>query len=86
MDDGIGNLRLVSINEQGKYVKLKNIGTIDYVTGRLQISSLLITQMLDSASLKMYAKTTLKDITSTKNVILTINEEDIAVSVEQIRE
>jgi hypothetical protein len=86
MDDGVGNLRLVSINEQGKYVKLKNIGTIDYATGRLQISSLLITQMLDSASLKMYAKTTLKDITSTKNVILTINEEDIAVSVEQIRE
>lgn len=86
MDDGIGNLRLVSINEQGKYVKLRNIGTVDYATGRLQISSLLIARMLDSASLKIYAQTTLKDITSTKNVILTINEEDISVSVEQIRE
>lgn len=86
MDDGLGSLRLVAINEQGKYVKLRNIGTIDYETGRLQISSLLISRMLDSASLKIYAKTTLKDITSTKNVILTINEEDINVRVEQIRE
>lgn len=86
MDDGIGNLRLVSINDLGKYVKLRNIGTIDYTTGRLQISSLLISRMLDSSSLKIYAKTSLKDITSTKNVILTINEEDINVTVEQIRE
>jgi len=86
MDDGLGILRLVSISDQGNYVKLKNIGTVDYDTGRLQISSLLISKMLDNPSLKIYAKTNLKDITSTKNVILTINEEDINVNVEQIRE
>jgi hypothetical protein len=42
--------------------------------------------MLSNAVLKLYAKTLLKDITSTKNVILTVNEEDISIRVDQIRE
>lgn len=86
MDDGLGNLRLVTVNDQGAYVKLKNVGSVDYETGKVQIFSLMIARMLDSSVLKIYARTSLRDISSSKNVILTINEDDINIQVEQIRE
>ena len=86
MDDGLGGIRMVTLNDQGQYARLRNVGTIDYATGKIQIFSLNITRMLSSNVLKIYARTVLKDITSSKNVILTINEEDINVTVEQIRE
>ncbi len=86
VDDGLGALRLVTTNEYGQFIKLKNVGTVDYSTGKVQILSLNVTRLLDSSYLKLFAKTSLKDISSSKNVILTINEEDVVVTVEQIRE
>ena len=86
MDDGLGALRMVTINDQGAYARLRAVGTVDYETGKVQIFSLNITRMLSSNVLKLYARTVLKDINSSKNVILTINEEDLNVIVEQIRE
>lgn len=86
MDDGVGNIRLVTQNEQSQYVKLQNVGSVDYETGKVQLFSLNVTRLIDTSYLKLYARTFLKDVSSNKNVILTINEEDITVRVEQIRE
>jgi hypothetical protein len=85
VDDGLGIIRLVT-NDNGTFVKLRDLGTIDYQTGNFQVTNLNITRLVDSSFLKIYAKTLLRDINSSKNVILTINEDDILINVEQIRE
>ena len=45
-----------------------------------------ITLIYTGTSLKIYAKPRTLDITSTQNVILNILENDVDVSIEQIRE
>jgi hypothetical protein len=85
VDDGLGIIRLVT-SDNNVFVKLRDVGAIDYTTGNFQVTSLNISRLVDTSVLKIYARTLLKDIRSDKNVILTINEDDIVVNVEQIRE
>lgn len=83
-DDGLGNLRLVA--PKGVVTgTIKTIGTVDYDTGLVQITGLKVDRLL-STYIKIYARSRSKDISSTKNTILTINQADINVTVSQIRE
>lgn len=83
-DDGAGLMRIVSPSGS-THRKIKDIGDIDYDTGIVNISSLKIDSFTGS-HLKFFATPASKDIFSTKNTILNINETDISVSIEQIRE
>lgn len=85
-DDGQGIIWAVSLNDNQDFVKTKSIGTVDYETGVLQLNNITISRIPNSNVIKIYAKTKFKDISATKNSILTINEEDISVQIEQVSE
>jgi hypothetical protein len=83
-DDGDGIMRIV--NSQGtQHRTITNIGTVDYGTGIVNINNFNITNYVGT-SLKIYAKPRTLDITSSQNVILNILENDVDVTIEQIRE
>jgi hypothetical protein len=83
-DDGDGIMRIV--NSQGtQHRTITNIGTVDYSTGIVNITNFNITNFVGT-SLKIYAKPRTLDITSSQNVILNILENDVDVTIEQIRE
>lgn len=83
-DDGDGTMRIVNVSGKNNRTIL-NIGTVDYDTGIIRINNFNITNYTGT-SLKIYAKPRALDITSTQNVILNILENDVDVTIEQIRE
>jgi len=83
-DDGDGIMRIVNTSGTNNRTIL-SVGTVDYDTGVIRINNFNITNYTGT-SLKIYAKPRTLDITSTQNVILNILENDVDVSIEQIRE
>jgi hypothetical protein len=83
-DDGDGSVRIVNTSGKNHSTILK-IGTVDYDTGIIKINNFNITNYTGT-SLKVYAKPRNLDITSSQNVILNILENDVDVTIEQIRE
>ena len=83
-DDGDGIMRIVNTAGTNNRTIL-DIGTVDYDTGIIRINNFNITNYTGT-SLKIYAKPRTLDITSTQNVILNILENDVDVTIEQIRE
>jgi hypothetical protein len=83
-DDGDGIMRIVNTSGTNNRTIL-DIGTVDYDTGIIRINNFNITNYTGT-SLKIYAKPRTLDITSIQNVILNILENDVDVSIEQIRE
>ena len=83
-DDGDGAMRIVNTSGTNNRTILQ-IGTVDYNTGIIRINNFNITNYTGT-SLKIYAKPRTLDITSSQNVILNILENDVDVSIEQIRE
>jgi hypothetical protein len=74
------------VNAQGtQHRTIIEIGSVDYNAGIIRISNFNITNYTGT-SLKIYAKPRTLDITSTQNVILNILENDVDVTIEQIRE
>ena len=83
-DDGQGNIRIVG-TQGSTHRELQQTGTIDYETGRVTISNLVV-DSFEGKTMKFYIAPRSKDIFSTKNAILNISEADITITVEQIRE
>jgi len=80
-DDGAGVLNLVSTyNNQ----IVTNVGTIDYTKGLLQFSNLKLDSYF-GPSIKLYATSKDKDVSTINNVILNIIQEDISLTVEAVR-
>lgn len=79
-DDALGNLIVYTYTTGGtKYIVNSNIGSINYSTGRVIVTNLKTSSYVNHISLKM---TTLnKDIIASKNMILTIDPEDISINV-----
>ena len=78
-DDGLGNIRLVRVTSNSHAEKSK-IGTIDYATGTIVISKLNV-QSYTGRGIKLYIKPVSLDYQTTLKNILTINYEDIFVTM-----
>jgi hypothetical protein len=78
-DDGAGVLNIVST--RGNIIK--NIGTVNYDTGLVQLSSFNISAY-DGAGIKVKAEPRNKDISVVNNVIINIVEDDIALTVQGV--
>jgi hypothetical protein len=82
-DDGDGIVRIMtSVN--GEHSLVKDIGTVDYASGFVQLNSLYVNGLI-GGNIRIYARTADADITSSRNVILSIRGEDINVQVERVR-
>jgi hypothetical protein len=78
-DDGNGKIVLSGVSDNNTYTIIKDIGTIDYGLGVLTITDFSVSSYAPSG-IKIYARPASNDIYSTKNVILTINVEDINIT------
>jgi hypothetical protein len=84
-DDRNGNLGIYTATGVDKNTLLINVGTVNYETGEVIITNLTIDSLTEGDHLHLYANPLEKDITSTKNYILTIPDDDIMVDVQAIK-
>ena len=85
IDDGIGNLIIVRLNNASKYVLVRGAaGTVNYDTGKIDISSISIPSF-QGTTMKLFARTTSKDIKTKKASILQLNTEDSTFNITQER-
>jgi hypothetical protein len=83
-DDGVGKLRIVKTIADFHYV-IKNIGSVNYDTGEILLNDLNVAAY-DGNSLKIYVKPRDKDIIGSKNEVMTVESDEINVTIEAIRE
>jgi hypothetical protein len=83
-DDGKGILRTI-ILDGNDHIVVNEVGTVDYLTGKLQIKNLRITSII-GPRIKIYARTKSRDISSLLQTILTIRDEDVRINVISERE
>lgn len=84
-DDRNGNLGIYTATGVDKNTLLINVGTVNYDVGEIVITNLLIDQLTEGTHVHLYVNPLEKDITSTKNYILSIPDEDIMVDVQAIK-
>lgn len=82
-DDGIGNIRIVRVTSVN-HVEVEKVGAIDYSTGDVVISNLLV-ESYTGSGIKLYAKTVSRDYKTTLKNILTIKPEDISVRMAPVK-
>jgi len=78
-DNGSGTLQVVRSVGNREIVINKNIGTVDYKTGRVRINK-LITQGYNGSGVKFYAVPKSRDFSIPKNTLLSIRNEDLRVT------
>lgn len=82
-DDGLGYIDVINNSSAGNQYLAKNIGTINYATGDVKISKLVVSSLKGSA-IKMYASCDDKDISVPLGRIFKIRDEDITIRVTNI--
>ena len=83
VDDTNGNLYIAKL-VAGIAEIVSSVGTVDYVDGIVNISNLTVSAY-EGSSIKIYARSKTKDFSSSKNIILSINDEDVNVSVTPVK-
>jgi hypothetical protein len=81
-DNGRGVIFIYTIASDGTFLVLEpNVGTIDYATGTISITTNI--KNVIGNSLKLYGRTRQKDIVANQNKFLIINPEDVDVSMQE---
>lgn len=81
IDDGKGKLRTYSSLTDGSFAVINdNVGTVDYETGLVEISSLNVSSF-EGTAIKFYATTSSVNIEAVNNKIISIRPEDISITV-----
>ena len=85
-DNGLGAIQFVTVSNDNTFnVINRNVGTVNYTTGEVNLVSLLINDYQGSA-IKIYANTKSKNILAPKERILSIRAQDVKLKVLGIRD
>lgn len=86
-DDNNGKLAIYATSGFDATTKLKEIGTVDYNTGKVVITDIVIDSYTPAsgAHMHIYVNPASKDITTGKNYIISIRDSDIEVDVEAVK-
>jgi len=82
-DDGRGNIIAITADTATPRVFKKGVGTVDYETGKVRLTNFVVDAYVGNA-IKFYANTVKKDISSTKDRILVIRNQDIRISMSTV--
>ena len=86
-DDLNGTLGIYTADGEDKNTLLVKVGTVDYVTGRVVIDNLNVDSYIHSGGhFNLYVNPENKDISTTKNYILSLPDDEIVVDVVAIQE
>ena len=81
-DDGLGNIRIFRFNTDKEKVFIDaTAGTIDYTTGKLSMSSFLVSAF-DGIEIKVNADPVNKDIVPVREQIIIISSADAIIETE----
>lgn len=83
-DNGDGIMRIMTNQESATSI-IRNVGVVDYDRGLVQLENFNPQNLLSGSSIELTARTLEKDITSQRRTILSIRDNDINVSVSQVR-
>ena len=85
-DDGAGTVNYITIDEStGMRQVLGRAGRVDYINGILFLDNLSISDY-DGNQIKIYGRAAEKDIVSTKDIILNIIDNDVSLTVTEVRD
>ena len=84
-DDGAGKMMAVTASTSSVSVFKRSIGTINYTTGAIKLSNLIV-DSYEGGAIKFIANSVAKDIRAPKDRIITIRGEDITVNVTTLTE
>ena len=84
-DDGLGVLQIIQSSGTNFIYLNKNIGSVDYTTGRATVNNLTVSDYTGT-ELKFFAKTLRKDIISPKDRVVKIRPQDVTIRVIGTRE
>ena len=84
-DDGAGKMMAVTASTATSSVFKRSIGTIDYTTGAIKLSNLIV-DSYEGSAIKFIANSVAKDVKAPKDRIITIRGEDITVNVTTLTE
>ena len=81
-DDGMGALTIAKTNGDTHTI-VSRVGAVDYSSGRVNINNVTFEGYFGD-SIKIYALPKEKDVSSSKNIILTIEDNEININVNQV--
>lgn len=84
-DDGAGKMMAVTASTASVSVFKRSIGTINYSTGAIKLSNLVV-DSYEGGAIKFIANSVAKDVKAPKDRIITIRGEDITVNVTTLTE
>ncbi len=84
-DDGAGKMMAVTASSADVSVFKRNVGTINYSTGAIKLSNLIV-DSYEGGAIKFIANSVAKDVKAPKDRIITIRGEDITVNVTSLAE
>ena len=84
-DDGAGKMMAVTASTASVSVFKRSIGTINYSTGAIKLSNLVV-DSYEGSAIKFIANSVAKDVKAPKDLIITIRGEDITVNVTTLTE
>ena len=79
-DDGAGNVQIIAQKPTGRIIKSSKAGTVNYTTGSVTLNNLDVTNF-EGESIRLYARLEKKDIKSSRNIILEIDETENDITV-----
>jgi len=82
-DDGVGIIFAVKSNVATTSIHKRNIGTIDYATGKVSLSSIIF-DGYEGDTIRLSVKTANDDVISQRDRILQIRQKDINVVVDSV--
>jgi hypothetical protein len=80
VDNGAGVLQIAYPTSTGVTILKDNIGTVDYNTGRVNITDLLVSSF-EGNGIKLYITPLNGDVTAKNNLIMKINPSDLRITV-----
>jgi len=79
-DDGLGNIQIVTDDDNNQQVIKPNAGTVDYDTGEVRLVDFVV-QKFDGSGIKIFANTVDQDVTAPKGRIFIIRDTDVVINM-----
>ena len=79
-DNGLGEIIAVTTTESNRSIFKRNVGTVDYTTGKVRLSNFIV-DSFEGNAIQIVANTIRKDVRAPKDRILVLRENDINITV-----
>jgi hypothetical protein len=83
MDNGNGAIHAITANTSTLQIFKRNIGFVDYISGRIRFSNLQVSDFTGNA-IKIVANTLTKDVKGPKDRIIALRDSDVNITIKTV--